>query len=173
MSNLTFDSLPLRKDGPPGNAWGRFGDDDQLGTLNFLTPENTREASKEIREGTRIPTDWPLGSMARPCFGRSPLEHVIKHKEPRTVNDDMLHFNTQTSSQWDGFRHFGYQREKLYYNGMRQDEVTATNKNGIHGECSSDLGTSDVNGQQRGSTVEALQAEASLSTTLLGVTREG
>jgi hypothetical protein len=24
-------------------------------------------------------------------------------------NDDILHFNTQSSTQWDGFRHFSYQ----------------------------------------------------------------
>lgn len=134
--NIPFDSLPLRKDGPPGNAWGRFGDEDQLGTLNFLTPENTKQAAQEITDGTRIPTDWPLGSMATPCFSRIPLGHTIKHKAPRTVNDDILHLNTQSSSQCDGFRHFGYQKEKAYYNGMKQDEVTTTNRNGIHGESS-------------------------------------
>jgi len=32
-----FDSLPLAKDGPHGNAWGRFGADDELGMLNLLT----------------------------------------------------------------------------------------------------------------------------------------
>lgn len=129
-AHIPFYSLPLRKDGPPGNAWGRFGDDDQLGTLNFLTPENTKKALREITDGTRISTDWPLGSMARPCFGRKPLEHTINQLGSLTANDDFLHFNTQSSSQWDGFRHCGYLKEAVYYNGMTQDEVQTTTRNG-------------------------------------------
>lgn len=139
VADIPFDALPLRKDGPPGNAWGRFGDDDQLGTLNFLTPETTKKAAQEITDGMRIPTDWPLGSMSTPCFNRDPLRHTFKHKAPRTINDDMLYFNTQSSSQWDGFRHFGYQKEEVYYNGMKQDEVLTTHRNGIDGECPSSL----------------------------------
>ncbi|KAI1048839.1 hypothetical protein LB505_012855 [Fusarium chuoi] len=37
----TFDDLPFDKNGPPGNAWGLWGPDDQLGRLNLLTPETT------------------------------------------------------------------------------------------------------------------------------------
>jgi hypothetical protein len=134
MADIPFDALPLRKDGPPGNAWGRFGSQDQLGTLNLLTPEVTRKAAQEITEGFRVATDWPLGSMSTPCFSRDPLRHTFKHKAPRTINDDMLALNTQSSSQWDGFRHFGYQKEEVYYDGMKQDEVLTTNRNGIDGE---------------------------------------
>jgi hypothetical protein len=83
QSTLPFDSLPLRKDGTPGNAWGRFSNDDELGTLNLLTPKVTAEAAKEIVEGVRVSVDWPLDSMSIPCFGRSCLEHTIKKKEGR------------------------------------------------------------------------------------------
>lgn len=34
-----FGSLPLDKNGPPGNAWGLYGDDDELGALNMLTAD--------------------------------------------------------------------------------------------------------------------------------------
>ncbi|KAF7561169.1 hypothetical protein G7046_g2970 [Stylonectria norvegica] len=126
----SFDSLPLRKDGPHGNAWGLFGDNDQCGMLNLLTPENTQNAAKEIRDGVRVSTDWPLDRMSKPCFGRVPFEHNIKNKAPRTVNDDSLAFNTQSSSQWDGFRHYGYQKEKLYFNGKTPDDIVNTTFNG-------------------------------------------
>jgi hypothetical protein len=39
------------------------------------------------------------------------------------VNDDVWTFNTQVSSQWDGLRHFGYQKEKVFYNGVPQDQI--------------------------------------------------
>jgi hypothetical protein len=102
-----FESLPLQKDGPRGNAWGLFGANDELGMLNRLTPENILAATKEIVHGIRVCTDWALDQPKAPCFNRTPLEHKIHHKAPRSVNDDMLSLNTQCSTQWDGFRHFG------------------------------------------------------------------
>ena len=126
-----FGSLPLRKDGPPGNAWGLFGEHDELGMLNLLTPETTKAAAKEIVEGVRVSTDWPLASMAVPCFGRRAFEHTLVNKAPRPVNDDMVTFNTQSSSQWDGFRHFAYKHwpEKdvyTYHGGMTEAEALDT-----------------------------------------------
>lgn len=109
MSSETpsFSSLPLKKDGPRGNAWDLYGPKDELGMLNRLTPSTTLSATKEIVHGIRVATDWPLNALKTPCFDRQPFHQHIKHKEPRTVNDDILTFNTQSSSQWDGFRHFG------------------------------------------------------------------
>lgn len=132
----SFDSLPLRKDGPHGNAWGLFGPDDQLGMLNRLTPEVRAAAAKEIIDGTSVSTDLPLDYMSRPCFGRAPFEQVIKNKAPRVVNDDTLCFNTQSSTQWDGFRHYGYQEAGLYFGGRKPDEITNSKVNGIHGMAS-------------------------------------
>ena len=102
-----FSSLPLDTSGPRGNAWGLFGASDELGMLNHLTPETTLAASKEIQHGIRISTDWSLDQPRTPCFNRQVFEQRITHKKPRTVNDDVLILNTQSSSQWDGFRHFG------------------------------------------------------------------
>lgn len=128
-----FDALPLRKDGPHGNAWGLFGPHDQVGMLNLLTPEVRVAAAREITDGTSVSTDLPLDYLSRPCFGRAPFEQVIKNKAPRVVNDDTLCFNTQSSSQWDGFRHYAYQEEGLYFNGVTPDEVVNSKVNGIHG----------------------------------------
>jgi len=72
--------------------------------LNRLTPEVVNKASDEIKDGTRIPTDLPLDFMSKPCFGRAPFQQTIKNKAPRSVNGDTLIFNTQISTQWDGFR---------------------------------------------------------------------
>ncbi|KAH7226218.1 putative cyclase-domain-containing protein [Fusarium oxysporum] len=130
-SKPSFESLPLRKDGPPGNAWGLFGDNDECGMLNLLTPEIIAKAASEIRDGVRVSTDWPLNRMSRPCFGRAPFKHEITTKIPRAVNDDTLTFNTQSSSQWDGFRHYAYQKEKLWFNGKSLDELLSSDVNGI------------------------------------------
>jgi hypothetical protein len=109
----SFESLPLKKDGPRGNAWGLYGPTDELGMLNRLTPQTTISAAKEIVHGIRISTDWAMDQPKLPNFGRAKLEHTILQKSPRTVNDDEVKFNTQSSSQWDGFRHFGKMPGKL------------------------------------------------------------
>jgi hypothetical protein len=106
-----FSSLPLDPDGPPGNAWGLYGDSDALGALNLLTPAVVLAAASEIRTGERVSLDWPLNKPSYPSFDRPPFESRLinrsKAGEQRTVNDDVLNFNTQCSSQWDGFRHYG------------------------------------------------------------------
>lgn len=49
-----FWELPLRKGDPPHSAWGLYGDDDQLGTLNRLSEEVVlRAAKEEIQRGER------------------------------------------------------------------------------------------------------------------------
>lgn len=51
----SFNDLPLKKDGPPGNAWGLWGPDDQIGSLNHLTDTVVATAAKEeIRTGARV-----------------------------------------------------------------------------------------------------------------------
>jgi len=129
---VKFEDLPLDKNGPFGNAWGRFGERDELGTLNLLTPETVKEASKEIKEGVRVSLDWDLDKPSHPFFGRQIFYHHIHSKAPRTVNDDILLFNTQCSTQWDGLRHFGYQDAKKFYGGVTQDDIASSNVLGIN-----------------------------------------
>lgn len=102
-----FDQLPLQIDGPPGNAWGLFGRDDELGMLNLITPESVLQASKNIRHGIRVSTDLPLDKFRPPINNRAPFHQEIRSKTPRPSNDDVLTLNTQAASQWDGFRHYG------------------------------------------------------------------
>lgn len=142
----SFDSLPLRKDGPPGNAWGLYGDDDQLGALNLLMPETTIEAAKEIVDGMRVATDWPLDSMQPPAFKRQVFHQSIVNKAPRAVNDDIVTFNTQSSTQWDGFRHYGARECGRFYNGTTQEQIMESNKIGTQGTLhrSSEIGCSRI-----------------------------
>lgn len=55
LERPSFEELPIDKKGLAGNAWGLWGDDDQIGTLNLLTEEVVGRAAKdEIRTGQRI-----------------------------------------------------------------------------------------------------------------------
>lgn len=104
---IPFSALPLNKAGPFGNAWGRFGVKDQLGTLNLLTANKKKAASTEIKEGISVSLDWTLDQPSFPLAGRQKFYHHIHQKTPRVENDDIILMNTQCSSQWDGYRHFG------------------------------------------------------------------
>lgn len=106
-ATVPFDALPFDPKGPRGNAWGRFGPKDELGTLNFLTPEVIVEAAREIRTGVRISLDWPLSMPSYPSFNRDPFKQQIILRHPNCIYDDILSFNSQGSTQWDGFRHYG------------------------------------------------------------------
>ena len=47
----SYAELPIRPGLPQGCAWGVFGDDDQVGTFNFLTPEraNATPATDDLQ----------------------------------------------------------------------------------------------------------------------------
>ena len=51
---------------PEGSNWGDFGDDDQLGSLNHITPDRVCAAVGEVREGLSfclsLPLDFPGGT---------------------------------------------------------------------------------------------------------------
>jgi len=54
MPSVSFDELPLDKSGPPLNAWGQFGAEDELGRLNLITPEVVKAGLAEVRHGITI-----------------------------------------------------------------------------------------------------------------------
>ncbi|KAI7972897.1 hypothetical protein EIK77_000784 [Talaromyces pinophilus] len=130
---IEFEQLPLDPQGPPGNAWGRFGKDDELGMLNLITPDVIVKAAQEIKTGVRISLDWPLSMPSYPSFGRNPFQQEIVHRAPNCINDDILHFNTQGSTQWDGFRHYAHQKSKRFYNNRTQEQIESSDIIGLHG----------------------------------------
>lgn len=126
-----FSSLPLDKNGPAGNAWGLYGKDDELGALNMLTPSVVKSAASEIQTGERVSLDWALNLPTFPSFNRPPFGwrmEIRRHPDgsKRVVNDDFLDINTQSSSQWDGFRHYGYQQAGKFYGGRTQKDLETT-----------------------------------------------
>lgn len=77
MKRPTFSELQLDPSHPPHSAWGLYGPDDELGTLNLLTPERTVAAAKEIRSGIRVGLNWPLEQMEFTGGFREIMKHEI------------------------------------------------------------------------------------------------
>lgn len=46
--------------------WGRWGPDDELGTLNYITPEKVCDAAALVRSGRRVSMAIPINTVAGP-----------------------------------------------------------------------------------------------------------
>ena len=100
-----FDELP-RIDGLGlRHAWGVFGADDELGTVNLLSAERVRAAAQLVRDGTVVNLVVPLSAIDPPLFGRTAPIHTIFTPDRNTLDERLDGFYPQGSSQWDGLRH--------------------------------------------------------------------
>ncbi|RMZ24925.1 hypothetical protein D0859_11025 [Hortaea werneckii] len=89
-SPTSFDELPLDKNGPHGNAWGKWGSNDQIGTLNFLTEDVVAKAARDcILTGERVSLNWSLEGPKYPRFARKTLSINTINKAPeKHAHDD-------------------------------------------------------------------------------------
>ncbi|WP_423199626.1 MULTISPECIES: cyclase family protein [unclassified Cupriavidus] len=133
---------------PEGSTWGDFGEDDQLGRLNLLTPEKVRAGIAEVKEGRSfclsLPLDYPGGAVLNPRRHPPRLSPTLQDGCPclnfplarldarntDVLSDDEVTLALQYSTQWDSFAHVGAffdvagngVKEKVYYNGYRANE---------------------------------------------------
>ncbi|CAG9939934.1 unnamed protein product [Clonostachys rosea f. rosea IK726] len=131
----SFDELPLHKGDPIHSAWGLWGTgpESALGSLNYLTDEVVLKTMKEeVKTGERVGLNLPLDLVNPPLLGRVGFEQKVIDKHPRVINDDVITFNTQGSSQWDSLRHFAYQTDKKFYNGTTQEQIHASPRTEIN-----------------------------------------
>ncbi|KAJ5753037.1 hypothetical protein N7520_009954 [Penicillium odoratum] len=120
--------LPKLPNAPEGAAWV-WGDDDQLGRLNLLTKERVKASAKEITTGEMIRLDLPLDVPAKPSFDRETFNHHIKTVVEDIVYDDTYTLNTQSGTQWDGFRHFAHIPTKTFYNRTTSKDIVGPKAN--------------------------------------------
>ncbi len=116
-----YDDLPVRPDAPAGSSWGLWGDDDTFGCLNLLSPERVVEAARLVQTGRVFALNLDLALPDPPLFRRAALTHHVTGEVGKTGHDDILSdWNTQSSSQWDGFRHV--RGHAGYYNGVADED---------------------------------------------------
>ena len=132
--------------------WGRWGDEDELGTLNLITPECVARSAGLVRRGrvfslgANFDSGGPQGSMPI----RVNCQHfvsiggdydTIKEHVRGTdqaspnfitsffdstitrVNDDYIFMPTHAATQWDALSHVYYEGE--LYNGFPAASVTS------------------------------------------------
>lgn len=64
-----------------------------------------------------------------PSFGREPFEHEIKTLVPGVSYDDKYKLNTQSGTQFDGFRHFSHLPSQTFYNHTKEGDIVGPNAN--------------------------------------------
>ncbi|KAK5170344.1 uncharacterized protein LTR77_004931 [Saxophila tyrrhenica] len=137
MASQTWDpnskSFPTRAElpsipGAPKDAAWFWGKDDYIGRLNLLTPSRVKAAAAEIKTGELARMDLPLNVPEQPAFGRETFKHEIKTLRENVAYDDTYFLNTQSGTQWDGFRHAAHASE-VFYNGAKGTDFLGPNAN--------------------------------------------
>ncbi len=115
------------------NNWGRWGSDDEIGTLNLITDNVVRAAAAVVRSGRRVPLAVPLsqrGIQTGMIRGRvNPLHSMIAVNwemfGPDTVatSDDMVTMGLQAGTHWDALPHVS--RAGRIYNNRPASGITA------------------------------------------------
>ncbi|MGY9073273.1 MAG: cyclase family protein [Acidimicrobiales bacterium] len=94
--------------------WGRWGSDDELGTLNLITPAVRRAAAALVSEGESVSCAWDIDTSPRPDqVSGNPLRHMLSTgqglndpERPGAEHDPEP--RTGSSSEWIGLAFHGY-----------------------------------------------------------------
>jgi kynurenine formamidase len=117
---------------PEGSTWGDWGDDDELGRINLLTPEKVRQGVQEVEHGISfclsLPLDLPGGTALNQrrhppvvaptedmdgnpaVFFNVHMSEMPDFGDPKYVDvwaDDVVTLSLQYSTQWDSLAHVG------------------------------------------------------------------
>jgi kynurenine formamidase len=131
--------------------WGRWGAEDQIGTLNFITPEKLKQAAASVKQGKVFPLgiDFNADGPGH-AYRRSPIhlmsvdggdeKSILDHLPgwggtmeagyvgawqagPLRWNDDYIIMALQCGTQWDALSHVYY--DSKMYNGFPASAVTS------------------------------------------------
>lgn len=126
-----FGELPYVGETQERHAWEVFGSEDQLGSVNLLTPERVKHAAGLIRTGQVFNLSLPL-NFPITLYGGFRSKGYRHHIEVgRGGRDDYVdNFAMQGSSQWDSLRHIRF-REYGYYGGRQDGDLDEKGELGI------------------------------------------
>ncbi len=129
MAEKKFDLQTVKELAQRCSNWGRWGPEDEIGTLNYITPEKIRQAARLVRKGKVISLAIPFDSQGPQTggFGRFNPIHLMTMSGadaaagaqdflPVTRGaDDIIIMPLQCATQWDSLAHIFF--EGKMYNG--------------------------------------------------------
>ncbi len=104
--------------------WGRFGEKDQLGTLNLITPEKRAAAAARVRSGRTVSCARPLPTDPSPD-NQNPVVHLMTGTVTEGYGGDYIALAPHgfSTSHIDALCHIFH--EGKLYNGYPTKRVTA------------------------------------------------
>ena len=108
--------------------WGRWGDDDELGTINLITNEKRREAGALVRSGRSVSLSRPFPTTPGPDNPR-PAQHYMT-RTPRGIGGHSgdyygIQYHGLTSTHIDALAHVW--DDRAMWNGRNPDEHITIN----------------------------------------------
>lgn len=109
--------------------WGRWGPDDEMGTLNLITPEKRKEAAKLVQSGITVSLARNADteeSVDNPC----PVEWEMVNASPRGASDRIAYrcIHGAGTTHIDGFGHRFF--DGKMWNGVEMAD-TVTMEEGV------------------------------------------
>ena len=141
MASRKLNRDDLRQAAEKFKNWGKWGPDDEIGTLNYTQPEDIVAAAQLVKKGKVISLalnfddKGPQGAKTKyPSMGRTnPIHTMLRtgtdaysgvlDKRGIRAADDMVTMPLQCGTQWDGLGHVFY--EDYMWNGYECREVTS------------------------------------------------
>tara|TARA_B110000444_G_C18698903_1_gene527978 strand:- start:28 stop:774 length:747 start_codon:yes stop_codon:yes gene_type:complete len=130
VSRTEFDSWMLEI-----SNWGRWGNDDELDTLNLITDQKRTEAAALVREGTTVSLSL-FANKQQDSFNANPFQHNLMRSGfgGHEVAGDIysVQYHGFAHSHMDGLSHFAHKGQM--YNGFSVDNLQAdgSDRLGIH-----------------------------------------
>lgn len=130
MTKAEFDALMQEI-----SNWNRWGEDDELGTLNTITPEIRASAAGLVSKGITVSMALDLNKVKDP-LNQNPFEHEVSTSEfaGHQVAGDRyaVDYHGFAHSHIDGLPHFAH--KGFFYNGVPYSSAkpSGTERLGIH-----------------------------------------
>ncbi|MBT8005054.1 MAG: cyclase family protein, partial [Rhodospirillales bacterium] len=140
-----FDMAHLRATAEKCKNWGRWGPDDEMGTLNFIGPDQVKAAAGLVKKGKTIslglnfdrfgPQAGLWGNRFNPIHTMlaTGTDAVAGNQDANGIRyaDDMVSLPLQCGTQWDALGHIFY--DDYMWNGYdaRLVDSDGAQKNGI------------------------------------------
>lgn len=152
--NSDGESLMERLQADAPSNWGKWGDDDQVGTLNYLTDDDVLRGAQAIERGRTFTLQIPMTHGDGPVFpGRVATQHFMTQDEGMywsdkaealaggvKYSDDVAFMYLQGTTHVDALAHawygddiYGGESAKSTVHGHAHGDVSAIGERGIVG----------------------------------------
>ncbi len=120
QNTASFSTETLDKWSKEISNWGRWGDNDQMGTLNLITPLKRKQAAALVQEGISVSLSMDLD--VKPSMNNTqPFKHDLFRAGQWTMDNYSISYHGYSHSHLDAQRHIAH--EGKIYNGYPEERI--------------------------------------------------